>query len=84
MLMHINNLAAHKTDTIVAINDSKAIIKMIIAPLVFVCKINEENYALDKQTFENLTQKRQVEVSLKLRRTLSLKRSPMKMRKPMK
>ena len=57
MLMHINNLAAHKTDTIVAINDSKAIIKMIIAPLVFVCKINEENYALVKQTFENLAQK---------------------------
>ena len=54
MLVHINKLAAHKTDTIVAINDSKAIIKMILAPLVYVCKVNEENYGLVKQTFESL------------------------------
>uniref|UniRef100_A0A7M5WZV2 DUF8206 domain-containing protein n=2 Tax=Clytia hemisphaerica TaxID=252671 RepID=A0A7M5WZV2_9CNID len=54
MLGHINQLPAHKTDTIIAINDSKSIIKMMIAPLVYVCKINEENYALVNQTYDNL------------------------------
>lgn len=62
MIAYINNLGKHDTSFNEAINDTKSMIKLIINPLVKICKVNEENINTLNKAYENLATQKGIQV----------------------
>ena len=55
MIKYIDEeLEKHDTKETLAVSDTKSLITLVIKPLVQICKVNEENIAIVKKTYENL------------------------------
>ena len=74
MIAYINQLGMHDTSFNEAINDTKSMIKLIINPLVKICKVNEENINTLNEAYENLATKKGIQVIYLKEKVLAYKK----------